>query len=106
NYVRGDERAAVRQIDRDGFTFELGQAVDRLRREHVHFFVVELRDEGELLLDVVRVTLLLQIIERVGPHDAEVHALEEKNVGDALYRAAADDRQHAQLIAVVERGGE
>ena len=52
---------------------------------HVHFFVVELGHIGELLLDVLCEALLLEIIERVGPHDAEIDALQEQDVGDALY---------------------
>ena len=101
-----DERAAVGHVDRHGLALELRHAVDRLRGEHVHFFVVELGDEGELLLDVVGVALLLEVIERIRSHDAEVDALEEQDIGDALHRTAADDRQHPQIVAVVERGGE
>ena len=57
----------------------------------MHFFVVELGDVRELLLDIVGVALLFEVIEGVGAHDTEVDALEEENVGDALNRAAADD---------------
>ena len=72
----------------------------------MHLFIVELGDVGELLLDVLREALPLQIVERVGPHDPEIDALQEQDVGDALHRAAADDRKDAQLVAVVEDGGE
>jgi len=44
--------------------------------------------------------------QRIGSHDAEIDALQEQNVGDALHRPAPDDREYAQLVAVVEHGGE
>src|SRR6266516_3977368 len=80
--------------------------MDRFRREHVHFLIVELGDVGELFLDVVGIPFLLEILERVGAHDAEIDSLEEQNVGHALNRAAADDRQHTEIVAVIERRGE
>ena len=61
---------------------------------------------GELLLDVVGVTLFLKIIEGVGAHDSEVDSLEEQDVSDALHGAATDDPQHAEIVAVIERGSE
>jgi hypothetical protein len=36
----------------------------------------------------------------------QIDALQEQDVGDALHRAAADDREHTDLVAVVEHGGE
>src|SRR6266480_3248473 len=58
----------------------------------------------ELLLDIVGVSLLLEVIEGVGAHDPEIDTLEEENVGDALNRAATDDREHAEIVAVIECG--
>ena len=72
----------------------------------MHLFIVELGHIGELLLDVLGEAFPLEIIERVGAHDAEIDALQEQDVGDALHRTAADDGQYAQLVAVVEHGSE
>src|SRR5256885_9528294 len=92
---RGDEGAAVGKIDADLLAVELAQAVHRLRRNDVHLFVVELGHIGELLLDVLGEALFLEIVERVGPYDAEIDALQEQDVGDALHRTAPDDRKYA-----------
>jgi hypothetical protein len=37
---------------------------------------------------------------------AEADTLQEQDVGDALHRAAPDDRKYAQLVSVVEHGSE
>ena len=103
---RGDEGAAIGKIDADGLAVQFPQIVDRFRGDDVHLLIVELGDVGELLLDVLGKALALQIVERVRSHDPEIDALQEQDVGDALHRAAPDDRQYAQLVAVVEHGGE
>ena len=72
----------------------------------MHLLIVELGHVGELLLDVLRKALFLEIVERIGSHDAEVDALQEQDVGDALHRTAPDDRKYAQLVSVVEHGSE
>ncbi len=102
---RGDEGAAIRQVDTDGLAFEVLQCRDRFRRDHLHLLVVELGHIGELPLDVLGKTLALEIVERVCADDTEIDALQKQDVGNALHRAAADDRQHADLVAVVEHGG-
>jgi hypothetical protein len=38
--------------------------------------------------------------------NADADALQEQDVGDALHRAAPDDRKYAQLVSVVEHGSE
>ena len=70
----------------------------------MHFFIVEFGDEVELLSDVAGVALLFDVIERVGANDAEVDALEEQDVGDALDRPPPDDRQQPQIVAIIEHG--
>src|SRR5690242_3821883 len=106
NNDRGYERAAVRQIDGHCLAFEIAHRLDRLARDHMHFFEVELGDVRELPFNVAGDPLLLQIIERVGSHDPNVDTLEEQNVGNALNRPPPHDRQHPKLIAVVEYGCE
>ena len=103
---RGDERAAIGKIDADGLAIELPQIVHRLGGDDVHLLVVELGHVGELLLDVLREAFSLEIVQCIGPHDSEVNALEKQDVGDALHRAAPDDGKHAQLVSVIEHGGE
>src|SRR5271167_4485166 len=72
----------------------------------MELFVIELGHVGELLLDVLGKAFPLEVVERVGSHDSEIDALEEQDVGDTLHRAAPDDRKYAQLVAVIEHGGE
>jgi hypothetical protein len=103
---RGDEGAAIGQVDADPASIQIPQRSHRFRRDDGHLLIVELGHIGELLLDVLGKAFPLEIVERVGAHDAEVDALQEQDVGDALHRAAPDDRQYAQLGAVVEHGGE
>src|SRR5665213_2458904 len=103
---RGNEGAAIGKVDADGLAVELPEIVDRFRGDDVHLLIVELCDIGELFFDVFRKALLLQIIERVGPYDPEIDALQEQDIGDALHRAAADNGENAQLVAVVEHGSE
>src|SRR6202171_5622337 len=101
-----DEGSAIRKVDADGLALEIPEAAYRFRRDDMHLFIVKLGHVGELVLDVLRDALLLEIVERIGAHDAEIDTLENQNVGDALDRAAADNRQHAQLVSVVEHRGE
>ncbi len=61
---------------------------------------------GKLFLDVFREPLFLQIVERVGSHDSEIDSLKKQNVGDALDGTAAHNWEDAQLISVVEHGGQ
>ena len=103
---RRHEGAAVGKVDTDLLAVELADVGDRLRRDDIHLFIVELGHVGELLLDVLCEALFLEIVERVGSHDAEVDALQEQDVGDALHGAAPDDRKYAQLVSVVEHGCE
>ena len=101
-----DEGAAIGKVDADPLAVEIGETVDRFRGDDIHLFVVKLGHIGELLLDVLRKAFPLEVIKRIGAYDAEIDALQEQNVGDALHRPAPDDRQYAQLVTVVEHGGE
>src|SRR3984893_14551182 len=103
---RGDEGAAIGKVDADGLAVEIVQIADRFRGYHMHLLIVELGYVGKLLLDVLREALPLEIIERVGAHDAKVDALKEQNIGDALHRATADNGKYAQLVSVVEHGSQ
>ena len=76
---------------------DLGPHVDvHVAQEHRDDVVHALVDAGDLL-DV------LEVVENVGIGDGEVDALQIDEVGDVADGAVADDRQHAQIIAVVER---
>ena len=46
---------------------------------------------------------VLEVVEHVGIGDRKVDALQIDEVGDVADGAVADDRQHAQIVAVVER---
>src|ERR1700747_2006150 len=102
---RGDESSAVRQVDRDRFAVEILKIADRLRGKDVHFLVVELGNVAKLPLDVVGIAFLLEVIEGIGSHDADVDALEEQNVSHRLDRSSSNDRQQSKIAAVVEHRG-
>ena len=69
------KRAAIGQVDAHRLTFEIVQALDGLGCDDLHLLIVELGHIGKLLLDVVGEALLLEVVERVGAHDAEIDAL-------------------------------
>src|SRR3954453_11559060 len=100
----GDEGAAVRKVDADALAVQIVQVADIQRRDDLHFLVVQLGHIGELLAQAVRDALALEIVERIGAHDSDVYALQEQDVGDALYRTATDDGENAQPVAIVEHG--
>ena len=74
--------------------------------DDLHLLIVELGYVGELLLQILGEALPLEVVERVGAHDAEIDALQEKDVGGALHRTSTDDREDAQFTIVVEHGSE
>src|SRR3979490_731765 len=76
---RGDEGAAIGKVDADGLAVQIVQIADRFRGDDMLLLIVELGYVGKLLLDVLREALPLEVIERVGAHDAEIDALKEEN---------------------------
>ena len=64
--------------------------------EHRDDVVHALFDAGDLLH-------VLEVVENVGIGDGKIHPLQIDEVGDVADGAVADDRQHAHIIAVVER---
>src|SRR5260370_14078201 len=103
---RGDEGAAIGKVDANGLPIEIPETADRFRRDDMYLFIVELGYIGELFLDVFVEALFLEIVERVVPHDPEVDALKKQNIGDALHRATADNGKHAQIVSIIEHGGQ
>src|SRR3979490_2139737 len=102
NDSRRYESSAIRKINADFLALEIPEAADRFRRDDVHLFIIKLGYVGELFLDVFGETFFLQIVERVGAHDSKIYALKKQHIGDALDRAAADNREDAQFISVIE----
>ena len=79
--------------------------LDARTGEDVHLLVVEFGDVGKPVVDVgSEFTRLLQIGHDVGLRDAQVDASQVQHVHHVLIAALADDRQHAQIVAVVEHG--
>ncbi len=64
--------------------------------EHRDDVVHPLFDAGDLLH-------VLEVIEHVGIGDRKVDALQVHKVGHVSDRAVADDRQHAHVVAVIQR---
>ena len=61
--------------------------------------------KASAVLDVgAQLAGLLEIAHDVGLRDAQVDASEVQHIHHVLVAALADDRQHAQLVAVVEHG--
>ena len=66
--------------------------------------VVEPRDVAQALHGLVLHALGPQGREGVHLHDAEVDAAQVHDVAKVLHRAAADDRQHPEVVVVEHRG--
>ena len=75
---------------------DLGPHIDvHVAEEHRDDVVHTLVDAGDLLH-------VLEIVEHVGVGNRKIDALQIDEISDVADGAIADDRQHAQIIAVVE----
>ena len=68
------------------------------------FLVEEARYVDDLVVDLADLVGPAEYAEQVGLRNADVDALEEADVADVLPAALADDRQHPQIVAIVENG--
>ena len=70
--------------------------------QHVHFIVGKLGDVVDLVGNVAKLARAAEFAEHARDRNAEIDALEIANVADVLRAALADDRQDAEIVAVVE----
>ena len=95
-------RADVAEID--ALAFELLDRGDAGIRadDEMHLLVVELGDVDDLVVDIADLARAAEGIQQIRLRDAEIDALEEADVADVLAAALADDRQDAEIVAVIE----
>jgi len=70
--------------------------------DEVHLLVEQLGDVDDLVVDRTDLVGALEVGQQVRLRDAEIDALEETHVLDVLPTALADDRQDAEVVAIVE----
>src|SRR4249920_3573254 len=103
----GDGRAASRRSEIHELAIELFDVGHIGAHHDVDLFIEELGDVDDLV-DEVRAELagLGVVLQHVGLGDPHVDATQEQYVLDVLGDPAADDGQHAQIVAVVHHLGD
>jgi hypothetical protein len=72
--------------------------------DDVHLLVEQLGNVDDLVVDIADFAGAPEGVEQARLGDAEIDALEEADITDVLCTALADDRQDAELVAVIEDG--
>ena len=72
----------------------------------MHLLVEQLGDVDELVVEAADFVVAPERVEQDRLGNSEVDSLEEAHVADVLPAALADDRQHAEIVAIVEHGRE
>src|SRR5215207_3586777 len=86
-------------------SLQILQAPDLLPRHDVDVVVKQTGDVPDALGNVRNVVFGLRKFQRVGRDEAHVDVLQAQDVDEVLDRALAEDRQHPELVAVVEHRG-
>ena len=86
-------------------SLQILQAPDLLPRHDVDVVVEQTGDVPDALGDVGNVVFGLGKLQRVGCDEAHVDVLQAEDVDEILDRALAEDRQHPELVAIVEHRG-
>ena len=97
--------AAALHVEADFLAGELADVRDLSRSDDVELVVEQPGDVGDVTVGICNALVLAQLVEGVGAHEPEINSLEEADVICVLPRALAEDRQDAQVIAVVEDEG-
>src|SRR5262245_26383214 len=78
------------------------QVVDARARQDVKFGVVHLRYVIDPLVDIPRLARFLVKVENVGVRNRDVEAPQVEKIRDIFGRSIGDDRQDAEIVAVIE----